>query len=46
MHNPDMLNDEGPGTGEAHAHYVNLMNPEYTRLGVRRIEVGGTLPHP
>jgi uncharacterized protein YkwD len=32
--------DEGPGPGEAHGHYENMMNPQYTRLGVGLIEVG------
>ncbi|HEY8078663.1 MAG TPA: CAP domain-containing protein [Labilithrix sp.] len=25
---------EGPGKGEAHAHYENIENPKFTRLGV------------
>lgn len=29
---------EGPGKGEAHGHYENLMNPKFTRLGVGLIE--------
>jgi uncharacterized protein YkwD len=35
--------DEGPGTGEAHGHYENIMNPKLTRLGVGLIEVGTSL---
>lgn len=30
--------DEGPGKGEAHGHYENLMNPKFTRLGVGLVE--------
>jgi len=29
-----MMWDEGPGTGAAHGHYNNLVNPAFTRLGV------------
>jgi hypothetical protein len=37
--------DEGPGTGEAHGHYNNIMNVSgnYTRLGVGLLEVNGML---
>ena len=35
--------DEGPGAGEAHGHYTNMMNPQYTRLGVGLLEVDGQL---
>ena len=38
--------DEGPGTddgGQEHDHYVNMMNPVYTRLGVGLLEVAGRL---
>ncbi len=34
---------EGPGTGEAHGHYTNMMNAQYTRLGVGLLEVSGQL---
>jgi hypothetical protein len=35
--------DEGPGTGEAHGHYENIMNAAYVRLGVGLIEVDNML---
>ena len=35
--------DEGPGDGEAHGHYENIMNPEFTRVGVGLLEVGDKL---
>ena len=35
--------DEGPGAGEAHGHYTNMMNPQFTRLGVGLVEVAGHL---
>jgi hypothetical protein len=35
--------DEGPGTGEAHGHYENMMNPKLNRLGVGLLEVNGQL---
>jgi uncharacterized protein YkwD len=35
--------DEGPGTGEAHGHYTNMMNPKLKRLGVGLLEVSGHL---
>jgi uncharacterized protein YkwD len=34
---------EGPGTGEAHGHYMNMMNSKFKRLGVGLIEVSGEL---
>jgi hypothetical protein len=30
--------DEGPGKGEAHGHYENMMNPKFRRIGVGLIE--------
>jgi hypothetical protein len=30
--------NEGPGAGEAHGHYTNMMNAQYTRLGVGLLE--------
>jgi uncharacterized protein YkwD len=35
--------DEGPGSGEAHGHYTNMMNADYTRLGVGLLEVDSSL---
>jgi uncharacterized protein YkwD len=35
--------DEGPGTGEAHGHYMNMMNPSYHRVGVGLLMVGDSL---
>jgi uncharacterized protein YkwD len=35
--------DEGPGTGEAHGHYENMMSATFTRVGIGLIEVGGML---
>jgi uncharacterized protein YkwD len=35
--------DEGPGSGEAHGHYTNMMNAQYKRLGVGLLEVSGKL---
>jgi uncharacterized protein YkwD len=38
--------NEGPGSddgGQEHDHYVNMMNPVYTRLGVGLLEVAGRL---
>jgi hypothetical protein len=35
--------DEGPGTGEAHGHYTNMMDATSTRLGVGLLEVNGEL---
>ncbi len=34
---------EGPGTGEAHGHYMNMMNSAFKRVGVGLIEVSGQL---
>ena len=35
--------DEGPGTGEAHGHYENMMSTTFTRVGVGLVEVGTML---
>jgi uncharacterized protein YkwD len=35
--------NEGPGTGEAHGHYMNMMNSKFKRLGVGLIEVNSEL---
>jgi Cysteine-rich secretory protein family len=35
--------NEGPGSGEAHGHYTNMMNGAYKRLGVGLLEVNGKL---
>jgi Cysteine-rich secretory protein family len=35
--------DDGGDAGGEHDHYVNMMNPVYTRLGVGLLEVGGLL---
>ena len=35
--------NEGPGAGEAHGHYTNMMNAAYKRLGVGLLEVSGQL---
>jgi uncharacterized protein YkwD len=35
--------NEGPGTGEAHGHYMNMMNSKFKRLGVGLLEVNGSL---
>jgi Cysteine-rich secretory protein family len=35
--------DEGPGDGEAHGHYENIMNPEFTIVGVGLLEVDNML---
>lgn len=34
---------EGPGTGEAHGHYENMMNPKFHRLGVGLLRASGGL---
>jgi hypothetical protein len=34
---------EGPGQGEAHGHYMNMMNSQFTRLGVGLLEINGSL---
>jgi hypothetical protein len=35
--------DEGPGTGEAHGHYENIMSTAFTRVGVGLVEVDNML---
>jgi hypothetical protein len=35
--------DEGPGDGETHGHYTNMMGSDYARLGVGLVEVDGRL---
>jgi uncharacterized protein YkwD len=35
--------NEGPGTGEAHGHYMNMMNPAQKRVGVGLLMVGTSL---
>jgi len=35
--------NEGPGTGEAHGHYMNMMNAQFKRVGVGLLEVNGSL---
>jgi hypothetical protein len=35
--------DEGPGQGEAHAHYTNIVDPRFRRLGAGLLEIGGHL---
>jgi uncharacterized protein YkwD len=35
--------DEGPGTGEAHGHYTNMMDATFTKVGVGLLEVDGAL---
>lgn len=35
--------NEGPGSGEAHGHYMNMMNSQFKRLGVGLLEVNGEL---
>ncbi len=35
--------DEGPGPGEPHGHYTNMMNPAYKRVGVGLLMVSGSL---
>jgi uncharacterized protein YkwD len=34
---------EGPGKGEAHGHYENMMNPKFHRLGVGLVRASGGL---
>jgi hypothetical protein len=34
---------EGPGAGEVHGHYMNIMNPKFRRIGVGLVDVGGKL---
>ena len=38
-----MMFDEGPGPGEAHGHYENIMNAQYRRMGAGLLEVGENL---
>jgi uncharacterized protein YkwD len=35
--------NEGPGAGEAHGHYMNMMNPAFTKVGVGLTMVGTSL---
>ncbi|MDB5215626.1 MAG: hypothetical protein JWO86_3553 [Myxococcaceae bacterium] len=35
--------DEGPGTGEPHGHYMNMMNPAYHTVGIGLVMVGTSL---
>jgi uncharacterized protein YkwD len=35
--------NEGPGDGEAHGHYMNMMNASFTRVGVGLLMVGDRL---
>ena len=35
--------DEGPGPGEKHGHYRNMMNPKFRRVGIGLLEVNGKL---
>jgi len=35
--------NEGPGAGEAHGHYMNMMNSKFKRLGVGLLEVNSKL---
>lgn len=35
----------GPGTGEAHGHYENIMSTAFVKVGVGLVEVSGSL-HP
>ena len=35
--------DEGPGAGEPHGHYMNMMNPDYKTVGVGLVMVGTAL---
>jgi hypothetical protein len=36
-----MMYAEGPGTGEAHGHYENMMNAKFHRLGVGLVRASG-----
>jgi uncharacterized protein YkwD len=36
-----MMFDEGPGSGEAHGHYENMMNPKFHRLGAGLLRAAG-----
>jgi len=35
--------DEGPGTGEPHGHYMNMMNASFHRVGIGLLMVGNSL---
>lgn len=35
--------NEGPGSGEAHGHYMNMMNAKFKRVGVGLLEVNNKL---
>lgn len=35
--------DEGPGPGDAHGHYRNMMNPKFRRIGIGLHTVSGRL---
>jgi len=35
--------NEGPGTGTAHGHYMNMMNAKFKRVGIGLLEVKGSL---
>lgn len=35
--------NEGPGTGAAHGHYMNMMNAKFKRVGIGLVEVQGSL---
>ena len=35
--------DEGPGAGEPHGQYTNMMNPSYHRVGVGLLMINGSL---
>ena len=35
--------NEGPGTGAAHGHYMNMMNTQFKRVGIGLLEVGSSL---
>lgn len=34
---------EGPGTGQAHGHYMNMMNAKFKRVGIGLLEVNNKL---
>jgi len=36
-----MMFAEGPGSGEAHGHYENMMNPKFHRIGVGLVRATG-----
>ncbi len=35
--------NEGPGTGQAHGHYMNMMNAKFKRVGIGLLEVNNKL---